>query len=69
MGPDIRNEEMMDLGDRVLVCFRWHARGTQSGVEGEQSVSEICTFRDSRVVFIEYFLDHEQALKAVGLAE
>jgi len=69
MGPDIRIEEMMDLGDRVLVRFRWHARGSQSGVEGEQTVSEISTFRDGRVVFIEYFLEHEQALKAVGLAE
>ena len=69
MGPDIRIEEMMDLGDRVLVRFRWHARGTQSGVEGEQSVSEISTFREGRVVFIEYFLEHEEALKAVGLEE
>jgi ketosteroid isomerase-like protein len=67
LGPDVRIEEIIDLGDRVLVRLSWHARGAQSGVEGEQTFSELATFREGRVVFIEYFLEHEQALKAVGL--
>jgi hypothetical protein len=51
------------LADRL----RWIIRGGSSGVEGEQRLSEIATFREGRIVFIECFLDHEQALNAVGL--
>jgi hypothetical protein len=60
---------MMDLGDRVLVRACWHIRGPHSGVEGEQLVSAIATFREGRVILEEFFIEHEQALKAVGLDE
>ena len=69
MGPDFRIEEALDLGDRVLVRQSWSARGQQSGVTGQQPVSDIVTVRDGLIIFIEYFLDHERALKTVGLAE
>jgi ketosteroid isomerase-like protein len=68
-GPDTRIEEVIDLGDRVLARLRWHIRGPHSGVEGEQGYSAICTVRDGRVILEEFFLDHEQALKALGLEE
>jgi ketosteroid isomerase-like protein len=68
-GPDACIEEIVDLGDRVLVRFRWIISGQQSGVAGEQRFSEIATLREGRVILTEYFLDHEQALKAVGLKE
>jgi len=44
-------------------------RGPHSGVEGDQCYSAICTLRDGRVILEEFFLDHGQALKAVGLEE
>jgi ketosteroid isomerase-like protein len=69
VGPGVRIEETMDLGDRVLIRKSWSARGQQSGVAGQQPHSELATLRDGRVVFIEYFLDHADALKAVGLEE
>ena len=69
VGGDARIEGIVDLGDRVLVRFGFGMHGQQSGIEGEQSVSEIATVRGGRSIFVEYFLDHEQALKAVGLAE
>jgi ketosteroid isomerase-like protein len=68
-GPDIVIEEVVDLGDRVLVRLRWHIRGHRSGVEGEQRTSVVCTFREGRVILEEFFLEHEQALEAVGLSE
>jgi ketosteroid isomerase-like protein len=68
-GPDLRTEEEMDLGDRVLARMRWHVRGLRSGVEGEQRISVIFTFREGRIILAEYFLEHEQALEAVGLAK
>ena len=69
VGPDAHIEEIVDLGDRVLVRLGFSMRGQQSGIQGEQPVSEIATVREGRVIFLEYFLDHEQALKAVGLEE
>jgi ketosteroid isomerase-like protein len=68
-GPDLRIEEILDLGDRVLLRECWGVRGQQSGVEGEQHYTVIATVREGRFVLVEFFLEHEQALKAVGLAE
>jgi ketosteroid isomerase-like protein len=68
-GSDVRHEEIVDLGDRVLVRLCWHMRGLHSGVEGEQRASVISTFREGRVILVEFFIDHDQALKAVGLEE
>ena len=31
--------------------------------------SELNTYREGRLILSEFFLEHEQALKAVGLAE
>ena len=56
-------------GDRLLTRFCWKTRGQHSGIERDLRWSQINTYRDGLVVFAEYFLDHEQALKAVGLEE
>jgi ketosteroid isomerase-like protein len=68
-GTDYRIEEVMDLGDRVLARWCWHIHGLHSGVEGEQRGSVIYTFREGRVILEEFFLEHEQALEALGLEE
>jgi ketosteroid isomerase-like protein len=69
VGPDAQIEEIVDLEDRVLIRVGWRMRGEQSGIGGQQPFSQIATVRDGRVIFIEYFLDHAEALKAVGLEE
>jgi SnoaL-like domain len=66
-GPDLRPEEIVDLGDRVLARLRWIVRGQHSGVEGEFRFSEIATYRKGRVVLDEYFFEHEQALEALEM--
>jgi ketosteroid isomerase-like protein len=68
-GPDIRIEEIVDLGDRVLVRVCWHMRGLHSGVEGEFRTSEIATFREGRIILGEYFFEHERALEALEMLE
>jgi ketosteroid isomerase-like protein len=68
-GFDVRIEEITDLGDRVLFRLCWHMRGPQSGVVGEQRYTVISTLSEGRTVLEEFFLDHAQALKAVGLTE
>jgi hypothetical protein len=69
LGPDVRIEEIIDLGDRVLLRNCWTVQGQHSGVGGDLRWSEIVTHRQKRSVFIEMFLDHRQALEAVGLEE
>ena len=69
IGPDARIEESSDLGERVLARVHWKTRGQHSGIEDDLCFSVVSTHREGRIVFLEYFLEHEQALKAVGLAE
>jgi hypothetical protein len=68
-GSDIRIEEVTDLGDRGLARLCWHMRGVHSAVEGEQWTSVICTFREGRVILEEFFIEHDEALEAIGLSE
>ncbi len=67
LGPDVNVEEIIDIGDRVVVRNRWTVQGLQSGFGGDLRWSEIITYREGRAVFIEMFRDHAEALKAVGL--
>jgi hypothetical protein len=67
LGPDLRIEETVDLGDRLLVRFCWHTRGQHSRIERDLRWSSVNTYRDGLIVLAEYFLDHEQALKVLGL--
>jgi ketosteroid isomerase-like protein len=69
MGPDIRLEEIIDLGDRALIRLRWLIRGQHSDAQGDIRYSELNTYREGRLILSEFFLEHEQALKAVGLEE
>src|ERR1700680_702595 len=54
-------EQIVDLGDRLLVRSRYGIHARRSGVEGEQRISEIVTYRGCLAILIEFFLDHEQA--------
>jgi len=69
LGPDVRIEEIVDLGDRVLVRNYWTVLGERSGYGGDLRWSEIITYREGRSVFVEMFLEHAHAVKAVGLEE
>jgi len=68
-GPDARVEEVLDLGDRLLARWRFIIRGQHSGVEGEQRISAIQTYREGQVILVEYFLEHEQALEVLETRE
>jgi ketosteroid isomerase-like protein len=69
LGPGARIDEIVDLGDRVLARWCWNTRGQHSGIGGELRYSEIVTYREGRIILIEHFRDHAEALKAVGLEE
>ena len=57
----------MDVGDRVVVRHIW--RGFGRGPDMNIDMTIIFTLREGRVTSLEYFRDHAEALKAVGLEE
>ena len=60
--------EAFALGrDRVVHRGEWGGKGAASGIETVSSITSIWTIRDGQITRVEYFFDHEQALKAAGL--
>ena len=62
-------EEILDLGDKLLVTTQQKGHGSGSGVAVSQPVFQLFKFRRGLVVRQEDFLDRSKALKAAGLRE
>jgi ketosteroid isomerase-like protein len=62
-------DEFRDLGDCVLVLGRIVGRGRASSVPVVTPSAIVSDFRDGKIVRVRTYLDHGEALKAVGLAE
>ena len=62
-------EEILDLGDKVLITAKQTGHGTGSGVAVSQHVFQLFTLRKGLVVRQEDFLDRSAALEAAGLSE
>ncbi len=61
-------EELVDLGELVLVLVRDFARREPEMPEVELVSGAVWTVRDGKVAWVEFFPDRDSALKAVGLA-
>ena len=59
--------EFIDAGDRVVVQQNWAAVG--HGPELNIEVTAIITLRGGKIILVEFFWDHAEALKVVGLEE
>ena len=63
-------QEFVDAGDKVATRLRYFARGKGSGLEMESELyHQVVTFRDGRMVRIEYLSTWEEALAAAGVTE
>jgi ketosteroid isomerase-like protein len=62
-------DEYRDLGDRVLMLGRFTGRGKGSGVMADAPSGAVFDFRDGKVSRVRLYLDHGEALRAVGLTE
>ncbi|HWD11394.1 MAG TPA: nuclear transport factor 2 family protein [Solirubrobacteraceae bacterium] len=62
-------EEYRDLGDRVLALGRLRTRGRASGVPVDSPWAGIYDIRGGKVSRIRTYLDHDEALRAAGLAQ
>ena len=67
---ELRPQEVVDGGDRVATRLRHYGRGKLSGaVIDEEMYHQVITFRDGKMVRIEYFGEWTEALEAAGLRE
>jgi ketosteroid isomerase-like protein len=55
--------------DTVVVSLHLAGRGRGSGVEMEETDAHLFTFRNGRIARWQNFVDHAEALEAVGLSE
>jgi ketosteroid isomerase-like protein len=63
-------QEFVDAGDRVATRLRHYGRGKLSGAEiDEEMYHQVATFRDGRIVRLEYFGEWSEALEAAGVRE
>jgi ketosteroid isomerase-like protein len=61
-------EEVVDLGDTILVTVTVQGRGRASGIETRMPLYEVFRFRDGIIFRHEDFTDKGAAQRAVGLA-
>jgi ketosteroid isomerase-like protein len=63
-------EEVLDAGeDRVVLIFRLTTRGRASGIAHEYRWGFLNRVRDGQIVFMQAYLEPEQALEAAELQE
>ena len=59
--------DFIDVGDRVAVRFIWRTAGR--GPESNIELTGVYTVRKGRIIGIEFFWDHAEALATLGLSE
>jgi ketosteroid isomerase-like protein len=65
----VETEDVIDIGDRVLVLV--HAFGRLEGSQGEveNTSASLWTVREGKIARVEFYVDRAEALKAAGLEE
>jgi len=61
--------EHIDGGDKVVSVIRATGVAKVGGLEGEATYAQLETWRDGKIVRIQYFLGKDEALEAAGLRE
>ena len=57
-------EEMIDAGDKVIVCHRMRGRGRDSGVEVDLAICQVVAVRDGKLVSMHDYATRDEALAA-----
>ena len=62
-------DDVLAVGEVVLMVGRTRYRGKSSGVEDEMPAGYVVKFRKGRIVFMRSFGEPDRAVQAVGLRE
>jgi ketosteroid isomerase-like protein len=63
---ELMPDELVDMGDRVVVTVRLRGRGRASGIEIDARLYDVYTLRDGKIVRMDQFTERSEALEAVG---
>ena len=61
--------ELIDLGERIVTLADGRMRAQASGVPLTNAYASVSTLQDGRVIHLQEYYDHAEALEAVGLSE
>jgi ketosteroid isomerase-like protein len=61
--------ELFRAGDSVVSRMDWQVRGRVSGIETHIGVTNVNTIEGGKIVRQRHYLDHDEALKTLRLAE
>ena len=61
------NSDFIEVADHVLVRHTW--RGLGHGPDMDMATTSVVTLRRSKIIYQEYFWDHAEALRAIGLED
>jgi ketosteroid isomerase-like protein len=64
----VEADELVEIGDHVVVLASYYGRGRGSGLEIRQQGAHVFQFRDGAVVRLEIFASRERALESVRRA-
>jgi ketosteroid isomerase-like protein len=59
--------EYIDVGDRLVVPYRWGGRARHTGIEMEFTFAHVITMRNGRMMRMEAYASKSEALEAVGV--
>jgi ketosteroid isomerase-like protein len=59
--------DFIAAGDRVVFRFIWRGKG--HGPDLNMEMTGVYTVRKGKILVLEHFLDHAEALEAIGLSE
>jgi ketosteroid isomerase-like protein len=59
--------DLVAVGDRVIARTGWHGSGR--GPQSDMEWTTVSTIRDGRILKVQYFWDHAEALEAAELSE
>jgi ketosteroid isomerase-like protein len=62
-------EEILEIGDKVLVVSTGHFRGRASGIEVKARAANVWTIRDGKLARFCFYQSKEDALKDLGVEE
>ncbi len=62
-------QRIVGSGDRLVAIQRFRARARHTGIEFDQLMAYVYTFRDGRIIHIQGFRDPQEALSVAGLTE
>lgn len=61
--------ELIDLGERIVVLANAPMRAQASGIALTETFAYVSTWKDGKVIHLQEYYDHAEALAAVGLSE